>query len=226
VDKPRQCIFLVLLLPVLLSACGSGASSSADSAASITAGSTTAFTPSSSPTLSPTPQDSPTLFLTNTPSPSATRPAIGPISLCDDSIYLSDVTVPDGTVMEPGEEFTKTWRIKNTGKCDWTTSYALAFVSGNAMEGTTAPVPESVGAGDAVDISVEMAAPETAGTYTGYWRLKNADGAFFGQLVYVQIVVKGAATATTPTPSPLNTPTPTPEFTSTATPETPVPQPG
>ncbi|MBI3738755.1 MAG: hypothetical protein HY258_06885, partial [Chloroflexi bacterium] len=63
---------------------------------------------------------------TNTPSPTST---VG----CDRAQFVSDVTIPDGTVFPPNTTFTKTWRLKNVGTCTWTTSYGLAFQSGNSM---------------------------------------------------------------------------------------------
>ena len=54
----------------------------------------------------------PTPYLTPTKySASATQ------SKCDNSVYLSDVTIPDGTTVTAGATFTKTWKIKNTGTC-------------------------------------------------------------------------------------------------------------
>ena len=38
---------------------------------------------------------------------------------CDNSAYVSDVTIPDGTEVAPGEAFTKTWALVNTGNCTW-----------------------------------------------------------------------------------------------------------
>ena len=47
------------------------------------------------------------------------------------------VTVPDGTVFNPGDTFTKTWRLENTGSCAWTTGTALVFTSGDLMGAPT-----------------------------------------------------------------------------------------
>jgi hypothetical protein len=33
--------------------------------------------------------------------------------------YVADVTIPDGTVMTPGNAFSKTWRVRNSGTCKW-----------------------------------------------------------------------------------------------------------
>jgi hypothetical protein len=109
--------------------------------------------------------------------------------VCDDSAFVSDVTIPDKTVIDAGDSFIKTWKFRNTGTCGWTTSYAIASGGGNAMSGTETKLPDAVDAGDEVDVSVDMVAPTANGTYVGFWRLKNADGFFFGDAVYVQIVV-------------------------------------
>jgi hypothetical protein len=238
---------LSALVPALfLTACGAGATAPAGgAAASYTAAAQTVFaaqtaagisTPSSMPTYTPVPQMSLTLTRTITPIPSATRPVITVASTCDNSVYVSDVTIPDGTVIAPGGSFTKTWSIRNTGTCDWSTAYALAFLSGSAMDGSTTKLSASVSVGDAVNISVGMYAPMTAGTYTGYWRMQNAVGTFFGEAVFVKIVVSsgtvtisvtptktGTASSltSTPTPSPVNTSTSTETPTETTVPDTP-----
>ncbi|MGB8981295.1 MAG: NBR1-Ig-like domain-containing protein, partial [Anaerolineales bacterium] len=99
----------------------------------------------------------------------------------DRAQFVADVTVPDGTRYDPGATFTKTWRLRNTGTCTWTTSYTMVFDSGTQM-GSTASVtfPNSVAPGATVDLSVNMTAPSSAGHYIGYWKFKNASGAIFG----------------------------------------------
>lgn len=78
--------------------------------------------------------------------------------------------------------------------------------------------------GGSASISVELIAPTTAGSYTGYWRLQNASGVSFGEAIYVQIVVSGSTATTTYTPTATSeeeatsTPTPTTEPTSTTEP--------
>ena len=39
--------------------------------------------------------------------------------------FIEDVTVPDGTVLSPGEHFRKVWRLRNTGTCTWNRSYKV-----------------------------------------------------------------------------------------------------
>ena len=113
-------------------------------------------------------------------------------SACDGSAYVSDVTISDGTVFAPGANFTKTWRIQNTGTCTWNSNYSLIFSSGERMSGTTTTIDQSVAPDETGDISVELTAPDTDGTYTGYWILSNSSSTAFGNYVYVQIVVSAS----------------------------------
>lgn len=121
---------------------------------------------------------------------------------CTDRVqFVADVTVPDGTRYDAGATFTKTWRLRNSGTCTWTTSYTMAFERGTQM-GSTASVamPSSVAPGSTVDVSVNMTAPNAAGHYIGYWRFKNAAGTWFGLGVnadrawWVEINVAGTTT--------------------------------
>ncbi len=66
------------------------------------------------------------------------------------------------------------------------------------MGGSTVTLSSSVASGAQYDISVPMTAPDASGTSQGNWRMSTAGGEFFGNEVYVIIVVGGSgATATT-----------------------------
>ena len=135
---------------------------------------------------------------------------------CYGLIFVSDVTVPDNTPVTPGQTFTKTWKVKNSGTCAWDAGFKFAFTSGNAMNGTAYTLPTAVAAGAVVDISIAMTAPSTAGKVQSNWRMSTAGGQFFGNEVYV-IVVVGGSTATATTGATTNTSTPTATATATAT---------
>ncbi len=100
---------------------------------------------------------------------------------CNWAAFVADITVPDGTTFNPGASFVKTWRLKNIGDCAWSKYYGLVFTSGSQM-GAPASVamPVSVAPGQMIDITVNMKAPATPGSYRGYWMLKNASGVKFG----------------------------------------------
>ena len=89
---------------------------------------------------------------------------------------LAGVTIPDDTVLLRGSGFVKTWRIRNSGTCSWPAGTTWIFVSGQQMAGPDAvPVP-TTRPGETTDVSVNLIAPGTPGTYTGYWTLRFPDG--------------------------------------------------
>ena len=89
------------------------------------------------------------------------------------------------------------------------------------MNGTSVPAPNSVPAGQQVQISVSLTAPTAPGNYKGYWRMQDDQGRYFGDSPWVAITVSGSTTVT-PT-GPTNTMAPatitlTPSLTATSTP--------
>ncbi|HMZ08686.1 MAG TPA: NBR1-Ig-like domain-containing protein [Anaerolineales bacterium] len=157
-----------------------------------------AFTPTSQPlptetaTIAPPPTETPTIALAT----DLTQIAQGtPGALCDDysfELATLDVTIPDGTPMTPGQEFVKTWKIKNTGICTWDTNYKAIFSYSSPpnerMNGQPVPLAGLVAPGQEVDVSVQFKAPTTPGEYTGYWQMVNAKGIPFGQKDFILIV--------------------------------------
>jgi hypothetical protein len=136
-----------------------------------------------------------------------------------------DVTIPDDSVIPPGQSFVKTWKLVNTGTCTWTTAYSATFFYGDRMSAPeSVPLKGYVSPSQNVEISVEMVAPQAPGTYQGNWKMANPDGTLFGigpngnNPFWVRIVVEQsqASATSTPTLSVTNTPSVTP--TSTATP--------
>jgi hypothetical protein len=116
--------------------------------------------------------------------------------------FVQDLSVPDGTVFGPGNQFTASWRLRNNGTCPWTTDYSLAFVGGDQLGGPeSVPLPNVVAPGQTIDASVELIAPEQPGSYRSNWQIADADGQPFGingaieDAFWVQIVVEEGAEA-------------------------------
>jgi hypothetical protein len=133
-------------------------------------------------------------------------PTAGVEGCIDRAGFVADVTIPDDTFIDPGDSFVKTWRLQNQGTCTWTSSYALVFSHGDQMSGAgSVPLSGTVNPGDTVDLSVNLTAPGSQGTYQGYWMLRNGNGVLFGiggsgtSPFWVKIKVPG------PTPTPTNT---------------------
>jgi hypothetical protein len=107
-----------------------------------------------------------------------------------DALFIEDVTIPDDTVMKPGELFTKTWRMQNTGTCDWAGDVVLVFLQGTQMAASAEIPVLPTKAGVTVDISVKMTAPTEVGMHFGIWQLQDADGTPFGMQPYLRILVQ------------------------------------
>ncbi len=220
--KKYPLLLVLLLIALALSACRRGATptptptstqASMSGVYTAVAVTLTAQAQLATPTFTATPLASPTLISSPTPVPSSTLvptlPNTQPVvtilptsaSLCDNSAYVSDVTIPDGTILAPGQAFVKSWMLKNTGTCTWTKKYTMTFVSGEKMSGVDTKIGQTVAPGQQVKVSVSMIAPTTEKTYRGNWRLANESGSTFGATVWVQIVVSGNAGTLTPTVS-------------------------
>jgi hypothetical protein len=138
------------------------------------------------PTTAPTNTTEPTAAPTNAPTPSGTATPV----ICNSMNFISDVTITDGTELAPGQEFVKTWKVKNTASCTWTRGYTIIHAYGEKMGGQTTALTEEVLPGAEADISINLKAPTQPGTYSGYWRLSSNNGENFGTMLTVVIVVK------------------------------------
>ena len=116
-------------------------------------------------------------------------------------------------VLQPGQSFVKSWRIRNSGTCTWDSNYYLAYASGNSplaqMNGQPAYIQGAVAPNAVYDISVNLTAPAQPGVYQGFWQMHDASGTPFGTKIYVGIQVK----APTPTAAPTSPPSPSISFT-------------
>ncbi|KAL4246320.1 hypothetical protein ABKN59_008948 [Abortiporus biennis] len=108
--------------------------------------------------------------------------------------FVSDTNIPDGQIFPPGAEFVKSWRMKNDGTEGWPETTEVVFVAGDRLAPRNdAPKIARVGAvpaGEEVEIvGGEMKAPDVPGKYVSYWRLRDGEGNFFGNSIWVDITV-------------------------------------
>ena len=149
------------------------------------AGSTFSPPPSPTPTTTPTFANLTLSAASPTPTPSCYR-----------SRFIEDVTVPDFSIMKPGETFTKTWRVLNNGTCAWPPGFRFAFYGGDPMGGSNYILTETLDPGKQTDLSISMTAPGGTGIVISTWRMSDPTGWFFGDALTVKIDLGGD----TPTP--------------------------
>lgn len=171
------------------------------------------------PTATFTPEPTSTPTLTATPAititPLGTLPGLPgagigqPTVSADNAVFVADVSIPDNTQLEPKTEFTKTWRIKNTGSTTWNANYKLVYLDGvsitqieTVLKVTEVKLTTEVKPGSEVEISVPMVSPSKNGTYKIWWKMLNPQGYFFGEPLYVQIIVGDTSATVVPSATP------------------------
>ena len=154
------------------------------------------------------------------PSPTGTRytPTPNPLALasgCNNLLLIRDETVPAGTTFNPGESFTKTWKVQNNGTCNWALQFRLVFFGGERMDGDPGGLGKVIEPVKWTQISVALIAPKQPGSYTGSWRLGTQTGSPFGSTLSISIVVTvptntpiSPTDTSLPTDSPTDTPIP------------------
>ena len=225
--RKKLVMMLVLLAALVLSACGA---SDADATPTVSVElvrtqavltfqaqltQTALANPTATPTITQTPTTAATFSAPTLGSPVAigtTQVAAGgQPSTCYGMSYVRDVTIPDGTQMNPGESFTKTWLVSNTGTCAWESGFKFNLIGGDAMGGSAVTLNQRVEPGSQFELSVPMKAPTNqSGTVRGTWRMADAAGSFFGDGVYVEISVSGSAPTNTQQATATATETPNP----------------
>ncbi|HEY5982268.1 MAG TPA: NBR1-Ig-like domain-containing protein, partial [Anaerolineales bacterium] len=121
----------------------------------------------------------------------------------DAAAFVSDVTIPDGTVVHANTAFTKTWKLKNAGSCTWDSGYLVSYIRGTGTTMIQQPSysivqqGQTVAPGETVNVSVPLTSPVQNGNYASYWGLKGQNGSLMpvaggasGNSFYAKITVK------------------------------------
>lgn len=104
------------------------------------------------------------------------------------SVFISDVTIPENTRMQPETKFVKTWRMKNAGDGVWSASTKLKLQWGNIpTPSAEVDVPE-LKPGEDGCVSVDFVSPTQPGEYQSHWKLQE-NGMPFGARVWCIITV-------------------------------------
>jgi hypothetical protein len=127
------------------------------------------------------------------PTAGSTGPTASLGDACNNSSFISDLTIPDGTVLPPGQNFDKVWQVQNTGTCTWDDGYALVYIGGSSpnLDPYNFEFKNSddfVLGGATADLGLTLTTPCSPGEYQGSWRMRNDQGAYFG--TYLTVIVK------------------------------------
>jgi hypothetical protein len=122
--------------------------------------------------------------------------------------FLADLTIPDGTVVQPGELLDKRWEVQNNGTCNWNQDYRIKLIAGPGMG---VPVQQALIpalSGTEVVIRMNLIAPEEPGNYRSAWQAYDPQDNAFGDPFFIDLVVEAPEVEEPPTPEGDETVTP------------------
>lgn len=170
----HQAILVVLFCLIGLTACAPSLS------ASEVTGTPVFYRPAPPLDATPTPNENPQ---------DLSRPLSTPVCI-DNLTYLSDVTIPDGTEVQPNATMDKRWEVKNSGNCNWDDRYRLRLIAGPDMGSPKEQALYPARSGSQVVLQIIFQAPTDPGSYRSAWQAYNSDGQPFGDPFFIDIMVK------------------------------------
>lgn len=128
-------------------------------------------------------------LVTTAPLPKAEEKPVTGSAGVNNSKYIDDHKIPDGTPIQEGTSFTKQWVVKNNGDLPWTSAYRLVWVGGESrMAGAMSHLVPAAQPGEEVVLSVPMIAPPARPeAYTSSWRIHDEQNQAFGDTFWVKI---------------------------------------
>ena len=124
-----------------------------------------------------------TIVPTETIAPTVEGPCTNGLS------FLNDITIDDGTSVTPNTAMDKQWLVQNSGTCDWDSTYKLKWVGGNPFGVSEIQPLFPAKAGNQATLQILFTAPIEPGAYESAWQAVDPQGNFFGDLVFIKIVV-------------------------------------
>lgn len=141
---------------------------------------TTESTPGSIPKTAPAAVDLPTAVSVR---PTSTLDCVNGLQ------FVTDLTVPDGTLIARGAQVDKRWQVKNSGTCNWDQRFSLVLIAGTELGMPRKQALNPARSGSDAVIRMILTSPMSPGTYTSAWQAFGPDGEPFGDVIYVQFQV-------------------------------------
>lgn len=129
--------------------------------------------------------------------PEPTIPSIVPTDFttpnleCLDNLhFLDDITIPDGSRVQPGEEIDKRWLVENNGSCNWDVRYRLKLIAGDSLGAQAEQALYPARSGAQITMRILFIAPLVPGAYRSAWQAFSPQGEPFGDPIFIEIVVE------------------------------------
>ncbi len=117
-------------------------------------------------------------------------PQLTPSPVCTpELIFLSDITIPDGTIVNPEEILDKRWLVENSGSCNWDRRFSLRLIAGPDMGAQPEIALFPARSGAQAKIRMLFTAPPNPGTHRSAWQAQDPHGNLFGDPIFIEVVV-------------------------------------
>ncbi len=138
----------------------------------------------------------PTLVATlyKTPTADPFQPTEDHTAPCTNNLsFVEDLSVPDGTVYQSGDQVVKQWKVQNSGTCEWNSKYSVRNLSGYLMGAQKRQKLELIAPGQEGTVEITFTAPAEPGDYYTQWQAYDSKGKPFGDDFYMEIIVNAAS---------------------------------
>jgi hypothetical protein len=108
----------------------------------------------------------------------------------DSLIFISDITIPDGTIVVAGSTLDKQWEIENNGTCNWNEEYSIRLISGPDLGADSVQALAPARSGSRTTIRIKFTAPDQSGSYQSMWQAYNPEEEPFGDTFYIDVVIE------------------------------------
>jgi hypothetical protein len=137
------------------------------------------WTPSFAPVI-PTNTPVPTFLIPFTPTPNC----ISGLS------FISDVTIPDFSIVAPGISLDKQWLVQNSGSCNWDNHYRVRLIAGDGLGASQEQALYPARSGTQATLRMIFTAPLMPGQYLSEWQAFDPQGIPFGDTFFIKIIVQ------------------------------------
>jgi hypothetical protein len=116
------------------------------------------------------------------------------------AVFVKDINLPDGEVVEPSSFLIKSWKLRNAGQEAWPVDTKVIFLRGDRLlpdgiEEFSLGADKGVQPGEEVVVSVPLQLPGQAGKVTSHFQLANSDRTVFGPRFWAELRVGPVAVA-------------------------------
>jgi hypothetical protein len=104
-------------------------------------------------------------------------------------LFLEDLSIPDGSSVNPGDLLDKRWLVENIGSCNWDNKFSLRLIAGPELGAPPENALFPARSGTQVEIRILFTAPQEPATYRSAWQAHDPQGKIFGDPIFIEIVV-------------------------------------